>query len=735
MTLLWFYICDMRGLIVFLFLLSVNSLVAQVDHWESVVKEGQEWQYLLPSGEPSANWSTTNFDASTWNTGISGFGYGDNDDATIVAPTLSIYLRKTFEIVDINSISEVLFHMDYDDGYVAYINGVEISRSFMDGNPPTFNQSSSGLHEPQLVFGQIPSAIPVDINLLVNGENVLAVQVHNENINSSDLTANPFLSLGINDTSNNYFSTPDWFSTPLVFTESNLPLVFVHTNGQAINADNKIEADFGIVFNGANQTNAVDDPQNEYKGKIGIKIRGESSQFFDKKSYAIETWDANQTDIDTSFLNFPPEEDFILYGPFSDKTLINNVLAMDIGNKMGHYASRTRMVELMLNDQYQGVYVFMEKIKRDKNRVDIAKLKPDEITGDDLTGGYIFRIDKGVFDGWSSKFNIFQSPNKLFFQFHTPDQDDIQPEQAAYIQNYMDEFETAIAADSGIHPNGKHYTEYINLRSFVDNFIINELSKNVDAYRLSTYFHKDKDSKGGKITAGPFWDFNLSFGNGDYCSGDDVTGWEYYQCPGNSPFWWDRFLEDPIFRNALRCRWESLREDILSHQAIDQYIDSLTTTLAAHSTRNFDKWQILGQYVWPNPPYFSNPTSHSEIITTMKQWIRQRTIWLDQNIPGVAETCEIYDEDYEFTTAVENLTEPINETCFFPNPTSSGITIQCSVQIQSVAIINQLGQTMYSESVNSKLHYLSLNGKVSPGQYILSVSTEEGQFIENLVVE
>ncbi len=724
----------MRSLILICSLLFATFSSAQTDHWESVVTQGQEFQYLLPTSEPSSNWKTIDFNPSSWNTGISGFGYGDNDDATIINNTISIFLRKDFNIVDIDAVEEVLFYMDYDDGYVAYLNGVEISRSLMTGFPPAYYQNSDGYHEPELVFGQTPVAVPLDINLLNAGNNVLAVQVHNENINSSDLTANPFLLLGINDNSSNYSSPPNWFSPPIAFTSSNLPLVFVNTNGQGISADFRIEADLGITYNGVGQSNFVTNPKNEYLGKVGIKIRGESSQFFDKKSYAIETWDENQADIDTSFLNFPPEEDFILYGPFSDKTLINNVLAMNIGNKMGHYASRTRMVELLLNDQYQGVYVLMEKIKRDKNRVDIAKLDSSEISGDDLTGGYIFRIDKGVYDGWYSNFNIFQSPNKLYFQFHTPDQDDIQPEQAAYIENYMDEFESAIAAASGFHPNGKHYTEYINLRSFVDNFIINELSKNVDAYRLSTYFHKDKDSKGGKITAGPYWDFNLSFGNGDYCSGDDVTGWEYYQCPGNSPFWWDRFLQNPIFQNALRCRWESLRDGLLSDDQIEQYIDSLTTTLNLPAQRNFARWPILGQYVWPNPSYFVSPQSHPQVINVMKNWLQQRTAWLDQNIPGTAENCEQFNEDYEFITAIATPTEQRNETGFFPNPTSSGITIQSSDKILNIEILNVLGETIFSEQINSRLHYLNIKEYTEPGRYLISITTSKGTHNELLLI-
>ena len=142
----------------------------------------------------------------------------------------------------------------------------------------------------------------------------------------------------------------------------------------------------------------------------GIEIRGETSQYFDKKSYGLETWDREYNDIDASIIGFPDEEDWILYGPFSDKSLIRNKLIYDLSNKMGRYASRTEFVELYINYDYKGLYIFMEKLKRDKNRINIQKLDQGDIDENLISGGYIIKIDKSdMDDGSYTDYNSFQS--------------------------------------------------------------------------------------------------------------------------------------------------------------------------------------------------------------------------------------------------------------------------------------------------------------------------------------
>jgi subtilisin-like proprotein convertase family protein len=427
-----------------------------------------------------------------------------------------------------------------------------------------------------------------------------------------------------------------------LFTSSNLPIVIINTNNQGIPDEPKIEAQMKMIDNGFGNINHVNDPANAYNNKIGIERRGSSSGDFPQKSYAFETRDVNGTTIDTVLLGLPEENDWILYAPYNDKTCMRNIITYKIANEMGNYASRTVLCELILNGQYQGIYTLMEKVKRDDNRVNISKLLPTDITGDDLTGGYIIKIDKTTGsnnDGWTSNYQAADNSD-ITFLYHYPKSDEIVPQQADYIQAYVDSFETALANPSFANPT-TGYRKYSVPETFIDFLILNEISKNVDGYRLSTYLHKEKDSKGGKLRMGPMWDFNLAWWNADYCAGDDHTGWQYEfpnVCPGGwqVPTWWTRMLEDPWFQDELKCRWTTLRQTILSNNSLYTQIDSIAQYLDEAKDRHFEQWPLLGTYTWPNPSPI--PADYPGEIAAFKQWILDRAAWIDANIPG---TCHL----------------------------------------------------------------------------------------------
>src|SRR5690606_24210146 len=169
-------------------------------------------------------------------------------------------------------------------------------------------------------------------------------------------------------------------STNLVtFTSSNLPIVVINTNGQIIPDDEKITADMGIIYNGPGIRNNITDPFNNYNGKIGIEVRGSTSQWFPKKQYAVETRDISGEDTSVSLLGFPEESDWILFAPYNDKSLMRDVLVYKVSSLLGRYASRSMYCEVVLNSEYVGVYVLLEKVKRDGDRVDIKKLEPGDI--------------------------------------------------------------------------------------------------------------------------------------------------------------------------------------------------------------------------------------------------------------------------------------------------------------------------------------------------------------------
>lgn len=452
-----------------------------------------------------------------------------------------------------------------------------------------------------------------------------------------------------------------------VFMNSNLPIVILNTNNQAIPDEPKIEVHMKMIDNGPGNINHINDFPNAYNNKIGIERRGSTSGTFPQKSYGFETRDINGTTKDTVLLGLPEENDWILYAPYNDKTCMRNILTYDLANQMGHYASRTVLCELVLNGQYQGIYTLMEKVKRDANRVDISKLLPTDISGDELTGGYIVKIDKTTGsnnDGWASNY-LSADSSEINFLYHYPKADEIVPQQKDYIQQYIDSFETALNGPSFTDP-GTGYRKYTVPETFIDFLILNELSKNVDGYRLSTFLHKEKDSKGGKLRMGPMWDFNLAWWNADYCGGDNPEGWQYELhtvcADGKMPVWWIRMLEDPWFQDELKCRWTVLRQGLLSNASLYHQIDSIAQYIDTAKDRHFDQWPLLGVYTWPNPSPI--PADYPGEIAAIKDWILNRAEWIDNNIQGTCHLGIIEQEIASLTVYPNPFCESLNLSWF-----------------------------------------------------------------------
>jgi hypothetical protein len=424
--------------------------------------------------------------------------------------------------------------------------------------------------------------------------------------------------------------------------ESNLPIIVINTDGVEIPDEPKITAHMGIIDNGPGNTNNLNDPYNNYDGMIGIEIRGQSSQMFPKHSYGFETRDAEGADLDADLLGLPAENDWVLYAPYSDKSLLRNIMSFEMGRRMDEYCTRSRMCEVVINDDYVGIYTLMEKIKQDSNRVDIANLKPDEILGDNLTGGYIVKVDKIDWDfqynvdGWKSSPDP-EYPNgmKITFQYYYPEVGDIASEQKSYIRNFITEAENSLTIYYFSNPY-LGYQQYLDVTSFIDFMLLSEIPKEVDKYRYSTYFHKDKESNGGKLFAGPAWDFDLGYGNVDYWEpGLDPAGWLYDMVEPvdwGIMFWWQRLMDDPYFNDMAYSRWKWLRENRLSNNQIQLMIDSIRTVTHDARVRNFERWPILGTYVWPNYDWYGN--NYEDEVYYFKNFLFPRLQWMDDNLTG-----------------------------------------------------------------------------------------------------
>ncbi|HMS69875.1 MAG TPA: CotH kinase family protein [Saprospiraceae bacterium] len=415
---------------------------------------------------------------------------------------------------------------------------------------------------------------------------------------------------------------------------SNLPLLLINTNGLSIPDEYKITAQMKVVDLGKGKEHTDTSTTFAFDGIIGIELRGSSSQSFPKKPYGIEIKDDKGEDKDESFFGWPKESDYVLFASYNEKSLMHNVLTMNLAREFGMYASRTRYVEVILNGNYQGVYVFMEKVKRDKGRVDIDKLDDDENSGDDLTGGYIMKIDKvtgSIGGSFTSDFKS-QYGKDIHYQYDTPKAPTSQ--QVNYIQNFIRTFENSVNNANYKDPD-VGYRKYADVESFVKYFLINEFARNMDGFRISTFLHKDKDSRGGKLKMGPVWDFDICYGNANYCEGNryDLYAHGFNAVCSNDffqvPFWWNKLLADPYFLDLTRTIYTKERtEGIFKMSRINALIDSLKLELGQAQVRNYEKWPILGTYVWPQPDPI--PASWEGEINELTNWIPKRLEFLDK---------------------------------------------------------------------------------------------------------
>jgi subtilisin-like proprotein convertase family protein len=540
-----------------------------------------------------------------------------------------------------------------------------------------------------------------------------------------DVKPNDLDSGVFNNWSITFSNTP---AKPLDFS-SDLPIISINTNGQFIADDPKKIVDMGIVYNGPGKRNNLNGTRT-FTGKIAIEIRGSSSQQFPKRSYSFETRDLNGNKLDTSLLGMPREHDWVLYAPYSDKSLIRNAIAYQLFAEMGHYSVRFRLVELVINRQYQGVYMLTEKIKRDKSRINIAKLTENDYSGSDLTGGYIFKIDrvngKGG-EGWYSSYKV--NTNPTYFQFEYPNQDSMLAVQKQYIKNYVDSFETTLMSSTFNDPY-KGYRKYIDVNSFVDNMILNEVSRNTDGYRLSTFLHKNKSTKNGKLINGPIWDFDIAWYNCDGNGGNDPSGWQFMMNNSvyETPFWWGRFMQDTMFTNDLYCRYTNFRKTCLSVQRIYAIIDSLSSLVSEAQVRNFNQWPILGTKVFYNPEPV--PTTYKGEIDNIKNFLAQRLIWLDANIQGKCAP----------RMGFTGLKNEKNDLKIFPNPFMTTLYLSYKLYELSkvhVRIYNTAGAMVrsfdFGEKTTGNYHESIDMGGLSTGTYILKLSLGEQVYKQKLI--
>jgi len=753
-----------------------------INYPRTLINQGDVFKYIIPTSEPNTNWSELSFDDSSWSSGISGFGYADGDDATIIPNgTQSIYLRKIFTINNLATISSLILDLDYDDAFVAYINGNEVARANINGAPPAYNSGTITDHEALIYSGGSPERFMItDFNSILNeGENILTIQAHNISSNSSDFTIIPFLSaifstqnntgieppailglttnnlhtnfkissssetlllnnasgnlvyqiiaenlpkntsIGVSKTSgdivsysdttpgyenssqeylgsvqsevvfsnqgglinapislslsgntseevirftfgdNNPTETSTIYTSPIAinedttvraqifldnylpssvstetyilntsnttFTDSNLPIIIINTEGGAEILDEpKILGTMKIIQRPDGARNYMTDANTDdflnYSGTIGIETRGSSSQALPKKPYSVDTLeDDGEEDKGVKLLGMAKEDDWVLNSFAFDDSMMRDYISYQMARQMGQYAANLRYCEVVLNGEYIGLYALSEKIKRDGDRVNIAKLKDSENSLPEVSGGYLMQTDRVSAENPAAWYS-----NGAEYIHEKPNSDDITTIQSSYIE----------AVFRGLDNNANNssitsgYPSIIDVPSFVDYILMAEMASNVDAYALSTYYHKDR---GGKLRAGPVWDYNLTYGNdlfdffGTNYDRSHTDVWQFAYSNTGSYFWGDLF-NNSTFKCYLAKRFDELTKagQPLNLDYISSLIDSTIILISEAVVRENEKWETIEDF--------------NGEIANMKDWIQERISWMRANL-GTFSNC------------------------------------------------------------------------------------------------
>ena len=691
----------------------------------TLVKEGDACKVLVPTSSIGTAWRSINYNDQAWSDATTGIGYerssgyenligagGDIEGETYDINSTA-YIRIPFSIDSLEGLSSLTFRMKYDDGFIAYINGVEIA-SGNKPSSPAWNSDASTDHPDSQAISFVDTDLSTQaLGLLKTGNNLLAIHSMNGDTRSSDLLALPRLEA-------QFIIQPDEDEEPVLpefayfqiptpqknnGSESGLPAskVMISQPGRGFSGSlnvslstNSAEAEIRYTTNGSlpTETSSIyngeainiqsstllrarafeeeltpgpvaeegyirlsTDAQNfssnlpvvimerfsnggttAANGKTftffaffepdpqtgrtqlnkpyslgtrgGWKVRGSSSSGFSKKAYSIEAWNELNRNKNISPLGLPEESDFILNArSVYDRSLMRNAFIYELSNQVGRYAVRTKFVELFKDDNggslsyrndYDGVYTFMEKISRDKERVDIERVTENVNEEPEITGGYILKVDR--LDPGDS--GLRAGGQTLGWVY--PKEDDVSNDQINWVRNYINEMSSALSTSE--------YEEYIDTLSWVDHHLLNILTLNADALRLSTFFHKKRNKK---LEYGPIWDFDRSMESTDGRDNNPSTwsgGTAYFTFP-----WWGSLFDNENFWQAYIDRYFELREGPFATLNVNSIIDRMASDLNEAQARNFRRWS--------DQPRFGG---YQGEVDHLKEWLGTRLDWMDR---------------------------------------------------------------------------------------------------------
>lgn len=382
-----------------------------------------------------------------------------------------------------------------------------------------------------------------------------------------------------------------------VFTDSNLPIIIINTDGGVTIPDSpRVLGDMKIIYRGEGLRNYLTDENTagylNYNGRINIEVRGSSSQTLPKKQYGFSTLKSdNLSNNNVSLLGMPADNDWVLNGLAFEPGLIRDYLCYNLSRMIGEYASRTVYCEVVLNGNYNGLYVLQEKIKQGSERVNVTKIGTTDNSYPKITGGYIVKADKTTGNDPIAWFmSSFGGKDDIGYIMDTPKPENASVPQITYIHSEFTKLATMALAENSTLDNG--YPSVIDVPSFVDYMILNELGSNADAYTYSTFFHKDRN---GKLRAGPLWDLNLTFGYDLALWGYDRSKpdvWQFSNGDNDGARFWRDLFNNPEFRCCLSRRWTQLTQpgQPLNYNSLTAFIDKTVATISEAAVRENETW-------------------------------------------------------------------------------------------------------------------------------------------------
>lgn len=440
-------------------------------------------------------------------------------------------------------------------------------------------------------------------------------------------------------------------------TQTNLPIVFMSVDGQTIQREERITARAKIIDNGAGQLNYGDTIAHpgqkvDYEGYVGLKYRGNSSfNSSDKKPYSFRPYDKpveqGGKKQKVSILGMGKDNDWALLAPFSDKTMMRDLLSFELARPYFDYVPHGKYCELVLDGIYYGVYIMSERVGKGKNRLDLNDPGED---GGDLTGDYQVEIDRDDEpDYYRSKYHPLDGEGRemtgkyITYQYSSPESDDfaeLPPGTKEALHKQIDDMEASFTTDYYTDPE-RGYRKYIDVTSFIDYLLSTEFAFDIDGYRLSTNLYKYGEVRAAQEGLDSrwkmsLWDKNIAFGNANYNNGWRTDLWQYdfnarSDDPQSVPFWWSKMLDDDSFVDEMKARWQEYRSGGYADERVWTKVDSLARMLTSGGAvdRNQSAWAIIGHSVWPN--YF-NGSTYSEEVDYLKGWIKKRLRFMDRNL-------------------------------------------------------------------------------------------------------